>query len=56
VVGIAGTSDNGGYWLVTGGGAVFNKGDAGFYGDMAGFTLNGTMVGMTGVQAQELSA
>ena len=45
------TGDGQGYWILTAGGAVFNKGDAGFFGDMAGFTLNGTMVGMSDVQS-----
>ena len=56
IAGIAGTTDGGGYWLVSEGGAVFNRGDAGFFGDMAGFALNGPMVGMAPIQAAPILA
>ncbi len=36
---------------MTQGGAVFNRGDAGFYGDKAGFALNGPVVGIAPIQS-----
>ena len=36
IVGMAATSDGGGYWLVAADGGVFAFGDAGFFGSMAG--------------------
>ena len=39
VVGIAATTDGGGYWLVAADGGVFNFGDAGFFGSMGGQPL-----------------
>ena len=33
-------------------GAVFTKGDAGFFGDRAGFILNGPMAGIASIQTQ----
>ncbi len=46
VVGISGTRDGNGYWLVTADGGVFAFGDAGFYGSMASHHLNAPIVGM----------
>ena len=36
IVGTAATPDGKGYWLVASDGGIFNYGDAGFYGSMAG--------------------
>ena len=46
VVGMAMTSDEGGYWMVAGDGGVFAYGDAGFYGSTGNLTLNKPVVGM----------
>ncbi len=46
VVGIAGTPDGHGYWLVASDGGVFSFGDAGFYGSTGGLHLNKPVVGM----------
>ena len=45
-MGIAGTADNGGYWLVAADGGVFAFGDAPFLGSMAGHHLNAPVVGI----------
>ncbi len=45
-VGIAATSDGGGYWLVAADGGVFSFGDAAFYGSMGGKPLNQPVVGI----------
>jgi len=47
-VGMAPTSDDKGYWLVSADGGVFAYGDARPLGDSAGLTLNRPLVGMTG--------
>jgi len=39
VVGIAATTDGGGYWLVAGDGGVFSLGDAAFHGSLPGLHL-----------------
>ncbi len=44
VVGIAATSDGGGYWLARADGSVDTFGDAGFYGSMGGHPLNAPVV------------
>jgi hypothetical protein len=44
--GIAGTSDGGGYWVVSTRGAVETFGNATSYGDMSGTVLNGNVVGL----------
>ena len=46
VVGMAATSDGGGYWLVASDGGVFTFGDAHFYGSMGATHLNQPIVGM----------
>ena len=46
IVGIAATSDGGGYWLAAADGGVFAYGDAAFYGSMGGRQLNSPIVGM----------
>jgi hypothetical protein len=46
VVGMAGTSDSHGYWLVASDGGVFCFGDAPFYGSTGGIHLNKPVVGM----------
>ncbi len=46
VVGMAQTSDGGGYWLVASDGGIFAYGDAGFYGSAGNLTLNQPIVGM----------
>jgi hypothetical protein len=46
VVGMAATSDGGGYWLVAADGGVFTFGDAVFYGSTGGMVLNKPVVGM----------
>ena len=46
IVGLAGTPDGGGYWLVASDGGVFNYGDAGFYGSTGGVHLNKPIVGL----------
>ena len=46
VVGMAATSDGGGYWLVASDGGVFAFGDAGYFGSMGGRALVKPMVGM----------
>ncbi len=35
IVGMAPTTDGGGYWLEASDGGIFNYGDAGFFGDSA---------------------
>jgi hypothetical protein len=47
IVGIAGTPDGGGYWLVAADGGVFTFGDAKFAGSLGHLTLNAPIVGMT---------
>jgi hypothetical protein len=44
VVGVASTSDGGGYWLAASDGGVFAFGDAHFYGSMGGTHLNAPIV------------
>jgi len=46
VVGMAGTPDGSGYWLVAGDGGVFAFGDAGFHGSLSGQTLQRDVVGI----------
>jgi hypothetical protein len=46
VVGMATSTDGGGYWMVAGDGGVFSYGDAPFYGSMGGQQLNMPIVGM----------
>jgi len=46
VVGIAGSSDGGGYWEVASDGGVFAFGDAHFHGSMGGQHLNKPVVGI----------
>ena len=45
-MGLAQTSDQGGYWEVASDGGIFNFGDAAFYGSMGGSHLNAPIVGM----------
>ena len=47
IVGMAATSDNGGYWTVGSDGGIFSFGDAHFYGSMGGKHLNAPIVGMS---------
>ena len=46
IVGLAATSDGGGYWLVASDGGVFSYGDAHFYGSAGSLHLNAPIVGM----------
>ena len=46
VVGMAGTPDGSGYWLVAGDGGVFAFGDAGFHGSLSGQSLQRDVVGI----------
>ena len=46
VVGMAATSDGGGYWLVASDGGIFNYGDAAFYGSAGSLPLNKPIVSM----------
>jgi hypothetical protein len=46
VVGMASTSDGGGYWLVDRQGDVFSYGDAAFSGSLGGVALNAPIVGL----------
>jgi hypothetical protein len=46
IVGMAATPSGQGYWLVTANGQVMAHGDAQFYGDLTGTTLNQPIVGM----------
>jgi hypothetical protein len=45
IVGIAGTPDGAGYWLVASDGGIFNLGDAGIQGSASGTKLNSPIVG-----------
>ncbi|HTU39475.1 MAG TPA: hypothetical protein VMF35_15860, partial [Acidimicrobiales bacterium] len=47
VVGMAGTPDGGGYWLVAADGGIFTYGDAQFYGSTGSIHLNKPIVGMS---------
>ena len=47
-VGIAGTPDGKGYWIVASDGGVFSYGDAPFYGSTGGEHLNAPIVGIAG--------
>jgi hypothetical protein len=47
VVGIAPSSDGGGYWLVGSDGGIFNFGDAGFFGSLGASPLPQPVVGIT---------
>jgi hypothetical protein len=47
-VGIAGSQDGKGYWLVAADGGVFSFGDARFQGSMGGTHLDKPVVGMAG--------
>jgi hypothetical protein len=46
LVGLAGTTDGAGYWLVARDGGIFSFGDAQFHGSTGALTLNQPMVGM----------
>ena len=46
IVGMAATSDGGGYWEVASDGGIFSFGDAAFHGSMGGKPLNAAIVGM----------
>jgi hypothetical protein len=46
IVGMAPTSDGGGYWMVGSDGGVFSSGDAGFFGSTGNIALNQPVVGM----------
>jgi hypothetical protein len=46
IVGMAPSSDGGGYWMVGSDGGVFASGDAGFYGSTGNLHLNKPVVGM----------
>jgi hypothetical protein len=46
IVGMAATTDGGGYWEVASDGGIFSFGDAGFHGSMGGTPLNEPIVGM----------
>jgi hypothetical protein len=46
VVGIAATSDSGGYWLAAADGGVFTFGDAPFYGSRGGDFISAPVVGI----------
>jgi hypothetical protein len=46
IVGMAATSDGGGYWLVGADGGVFTFGDAPFHGSLGGTVLNATVIGI----------
>ena len=46
VVGMAGTPDGNGYWLVASDGGIFNYGDATFFGSTGAIHLNKPIVGM----------
>ncbi len=46
IVGMAPTSDGGGYWMTGSDGGVFANGDAGFYGSTGNLHLNQPVVGM----------
>jgi hypothetical protein len=47
VVGVMGTFDGAGYWLVASDGGIFNYGDAGFSGSSGSLRLNAPVVGGT---------
>jgi hypothetical protein len=47
VVGMAGSSDGAGYWLVAADGGIFTFGDAGFRGSTGNLHLNAPVIGMT---------
>ena len=46
VVGVSGTADNAGYWLVASDGGIFAFGDAGYFGSTGAIHLNQPIVGM----------
>ena len=46
IVGMAGTPDGGGYWLVASDGGIFSYGDAQFFGSAGSLALNAPVVGM----------
>jgi hypothetical protein len=46
IVGMAATTDGGGYWEVASDGGIFSFGDAAFHGSMGGRPLNAAIVGM----------
>ncbi len=48
IVGMAGTRDGGGYWLIASDGGVFNYGDALFSGSAAPLANTGAAVGGAG--------
>ena len=48
IVGMAGTPDGHGYWLVASDGGIFTFGDAGFYGSTGGGPPERPIVGMAG--------
>ena len=50
IVGMAGTRDGGGYWLVASDGGIFSYGDAVFHGSSGGLRLNAPIVGMAGTR------
>ena len=47
IIGISGTNDHQGYWLVASDGGIFSYGDATFYGSTGSIALNKPIVGLT---------
>ena len=55
VVGMTGTPDGKGYWLMASDGGVFTFGDAGFFGSAGALPLNAPVVGATSTGANGVS-